>query len=251
MKKILYAFCGLFALSFASSCGVDNYALPEETFKGAFIDKETGEPFQTAVGGTGIRIRMMEYSWSDDPTPYDFYAKADGTFQNTKVFKGTYGVTPEGPFVPLEEEIFDIKGVVEKTYEVGPLLRIEWIGEPIVDNDNGTVTVKVRITRGTDNPDWQHPLAEAWLFVSENSHVADNNYSPNYSTHLSADELEFGKEITIVSGCPTGMGETPIAFPSFSRKYAIRVGVRTNVQITGQNKYNYTTSKIITTDPNY
>ena len=30
------------------------------------------EPFQTAIGNTGIRIRMMEYSWSDTPEPYDF-----------------------------------------------------------------------------------------------------------------------------------------------------------------------------------
>lgn len=245
MKRFKYLFSAVLAFPLVFSCGVDNYDMPEETFRGAFIDKETKAPFQTATGGTGIRIRMMEYSWSDDPTPYDFYAKADGTFQNTKVFKGSYGVTPEGAFVPLGEEIIDIKGVVEKTYEVEPLLRVEWIGEPVVDTEAGTVTVKVKITRGTDNPDWQQPLAEAWLFVAESSHVADNNYSPNLSTHLTAQELEFGKEITIVSGYPKGMtDEDPIKFP-YSREYGIRVAARTNVQITGQNKYNYTTVKII------
>lgn len=248
MKNIKYLLWAVLLPTLVASCGKDNYALPEETFRGAFIDKVTKEPFQTAAGGTGIRIRMMEYSWSDNPLPYDFYAKEDGTFQNTKIFKGNYGVTPEGAFVPLEEEILDIKGVVEKTYEVDPLLRIEWIGEPVVDNASGTVTVKAKITRGTDHPDWQHGIAEAWLFVSENSHVADNNFSPVYSTHLTSAEIELGKEIEIVSGYPKGMGSgTPSAFPSFSRKYAIRVGARTAVQITGQNKYNYSTTRIITT----
>ena len=163
MKTIKYLFLSLVLLAGAMSCAYDNYDLPEETFKGAFIDKETKEPFQTAVGGSGIRIRMMEYSWSDNPQPYDFNVKMDGTFQNTKIFAGEYGVTPEGAFVPLEEERIQIKGVVEKIYEVEPLLRIEWVGEPIVNAD-GTATVKVKITRGTKNADYHQNLSEAFLY---------------------------------------------------------------------------------------
>ena len=45
-------------------------------------------------------------------------------------------------FVPLDEEIIDIKGTVEKTYEIEPLLRVKWVGEPQVNAD-GTVEVKV------------------------------------------------------------------------------------------------------------
>ena len=88
MKKFIYLISCLALLGV--SCSKDNYSEPEETFRGKFVDKETGEPFQTAIGNTGIRIRMMEYSWSDNPQPYDFYAKQDGTFQNTKVFAGEY-----------------------------------------------------------------------------------------------------------------------------------------------------------------
>ena len=66
---------------------------------------------------------------------------------------------PEGAFVPLDEEIIDIKGTVEKTYEIEPLLRVKWVGEPQVNAD-GTVEVKVIITRGTNNPDYQQPLTE-------------------------------------------------------------------------------------------
>jgi len=103
MKKYIYLL--LFSLPLlAASCSKDNYDEPQETFRGKFIDKQTGEPFQTAIGNTGIRIRMMEYSWSDNPQPYDMNVKMDGTFNNTKVFKGEYGITPSGAFVPLEEE---------------------------------------------------------------------------------------------------------------------------------------------------
>ena len=95
------------AVFMAVSCSKDNYAAPEETFRGAFIDKGTGETLQVAPGADinsgGIRIRMMEYSWSDNPTPYDFFAKQDGTFNNTRIFKGTYGVIPEGPSFRLRK----------------------------------------------------------------------------------------------------------------------------------------------------
>lgn len=239
MKKFIYtimSFCML--LSFAS-CETDNYDGPEETFRGAFIDKETKEPFQTAIGNTGIRIRMMEYSWSDKPEPYDFNCKMDGTFQNTKIFAGNYGVKPEGAFVPLEEEVFDIYGTVEKTYEVEPLLRIQWIGEPVVNAD-GTVEVKVKITRGTTNPDYQQNMHEAWLFVSETGYVGDFSFSPRFSTQMVASQLTdvLDKEITIKS-----KGQ----FPEYSRKFFLRVGARTTMTFSGVNRYNYSTIKEITT----
>lgn len=76
MKKIIYYFWTLAAIFIFTSCGNDNYDAPAETFQGAFIDKDTNEPIQTAASTAiehgGIRIRLMEYSWSDNPVPYDF-----------------------------------------------------------------------------------------------------------------------------------------------------------------------------------
>jgi len=269
MKKYIYLL--LFSLPLlAASCSKDNYDEPQETFRGKFIDKQTGEPFQTAIGNTGIRIRMMEYSWSDNPQPYDMNVKMDGTFNNTKVFKGEYGITPSGAFVPLEEERIKISGTVEKTWEVEPLLRVEWVGEPVVNAD-GTVDVKVKILRGTDNPAYQQDLAEAWLFVSENMYVGDFSYSPNYSTRITSDLIKlipnpFDQVITIRTGQPSGftpdllkfqtegvivpdLGPDKIytPFPAYSRKYFLRFGARTTRQFDGTNRYNYTTVKEITT----
>lgn len=238
-RNIICLIVSLFSLAGFTACESDNYAGPEETFRGAFIDKKTKEPFQTAIGNTGIRIRMMEYSWSDTPQPYDFNCMMDGTFNNTKIFAGNYGIIPEGAFVPLEEEIIDIEGTVEKTFEVEPLLRLEWIGEPQVNAD-GSAEVKVKITRGTDNPNYLQPIEEAWLFVGETSFVGDFSFSNRFSTQLVGAAVSdlLDKEITI---------RTKGQFPEYSRKFFLRVGARTTMKFSGTNRYNYTTVKEITT----
>ncbi len=231
-----------------SSCVEDNYAPPAETFTGAFVDMQTKEPFQTAIGNTGARITLMEYSWSENPTPYYMYCKMNGEFNNSKIFEGEYGVRAEGAFVPVEEEIIDLKGVVERTYEVDPFLRVEWIGEPVLNAD-GTATIQVKITRGTSDPDYQHPLSEVWLFVSENQYVGDFSFSPNFSTHLLGATLPvLGETITITTGWPGGIGTgAQKTFPDYERKYFLRVGARTNTQVNGTNVYNYSKIKEITT----
>lgn len=247
MKNFRYFVFLFLALPALISCETDNYDFPAETFRGSFIDAGTNEPFQTAIGNTGIRIAMMEYSWRENPIPYYMNCMMDGKFNNSKIFKGRYGVKPEGAFVPLEEEIIDIKGIVEKNFEVEPLLRVEWIEEPVINAD-GIATVKVKITRGTSNPEYQQPLAEVWLFVSETQYVGDFSYSSNYSTKLIGSTLpSLDKIVTISTGWPSGIGTgSQRSFPSYSRKYFLRVGARTTKSFSGVNRYNYSTIKEIT-----
>lgn len=237
----------------AASCSKDNYAAPKETFRGSFIDKGTGELLQVAPGtgisDGGVRIRMMEYSWSDNPTPYDFFAMQDGTFNNTKIFKGTYGVIPEGPFVPLEEIRLDIKGTVEHDFHVEPFLRVEWAGEPEMLPD-GTVEVKVRITRGTDNPDYQKPLNDAWLYVNQISYIGNSSNSSILSTYISRDELSnynLGDVLTVRTGYPNGFNGgagNPNKFPSMGeRPYFFRFAACTDSANSGVKRYNFTPVK--------
>lgn len=249
MKSINQIALSFLLLAGTTSCGEDdNYRAPSETFKGSIVDAETGAPFETAIGTTGVRIKMMEYSWSDSPTPYYMYSMADGQFNNNKIFKGEYGITPEGAFVPLAEERIQISGTVEKNYEIEPFLRIAWVGEPLV-NDDGTATVQVRIERGTTNPDYQQALAEAWLFVSEIQYVGDYSYSTNYSTKLTGPTLPaLGETFSVTTGWPGGIGTgSQRFFPGYARKYFLRVGARINKQVNSTNVYNYTTVKEITT----
>lgn len=248
MRRIKYVTLFVVLLASVFSCDDDNYDFPAETFKGTIIDAATKEPFQTAIGNTGVRFKMMEYNWSDNPTPYYMYCMMDGTFNNTKIFKGRYGVKPEGAFVPLEEEIFEIEGSVEKQYQVEPFLRVEWVGDPVL-NANGTASVQVKITRGTADPAYQQALIEAWLFVSETQYVGDFSYSTNYSTKLTGANLPtLGQTSTITTGWPGGIGTgSQRAFPDYARKYFLRVGARINKQVNSTNVYNYTTIKEITT----
>jgi hypothetical protein len=248
MKSILYIALSLLLVAGLSSCDEDNYPAPAETFKGSIVDAETGEPFQTAIGNTGVRIKMMEYSWSETPTPYYMYAMMSGEFNNNKIFRGEYGITPEGAFVPVPEERIQIAGTVEKKYEVEPFLRVAWVGEPVV-NENGTATIQVKIDRGTTHPDYQEPLTEVWLFVSETQYVGDFSYSPNFSTKLTGATLPVvGETISITTGWPGGIGTgSQRTFPAYSRKYFLRVGARTSKQVNSTNVYNYTTVKEITT----
>jgi hypothetical protein len=250
MKSIKHIALSLLLVAGMASCAEDdNYPAPAETFKGSIVDAVTGEPFQTAIGGTGVRIKMMEYSWSDTPTPYYMYSMMDGSFNNERIFKGEYGITPEGAFVAVPEERIQISGTVEKNYEVEPFLRVEWVGEPVVNGD-GTATIQVKIDRGTAHPDYQQALAEVWLFVSETQYTGDFSYSPNFSTKLTGGTLPaLGGTVSITTGWPSGVGTgSQRTFPDYSRKYFLRVAARINKQVNSTNVYNYTTVKEITTE---
>lgn len=249
MKKFIY---GLGALLMMFSCApLDNYESPSETLYGKIIDKKTGETVQCEAGSAGIRIQLMEYSWSDNPTPLYLQAKMDGTYYNSKVFKGTYGILPEGPFVPLKQ--FDeetgkvtvdetvtvkIKGSVEQNFEVEPFLRIEWVSEPYVEED-GKISVEVRITRGTDNPDYQHDLCDLGLYLSPTKYLGNNDYVSKFSrlSRFTGDKgnINIGETIKLTSK----------AAPTPNQTWFLRVGARINCPIGGTPRFNYSTVKSI------
>lgn len=129
-----------------------------------------------------------------------------------------------------------------------PFLRVEFVGEPVVNND-GTATIQARIERGTAHADYQQALAEVWLFVSETQYVGDFSYSPVFSTRLTGGSLPvIGETFAITTGWPQGLGTgSQRFFPDFSRKYFLRVGARIDKQVNSTNVYNYSTVKEITT----
>lgn len=238
MRKIVYILSAcLLTLTFGS-CDVDNYKEPKETLYGVVIDKNTGKGLQVDVtNDRGIRLKLMEYSWSDNPTPYYFLSMQDGTFNNTKIFKGDYGVTPQGPFVPVEERDVHIKGKVEMTWEVEPFLNVEWIGEPVV-NSNGSITVQAKITRGTNHPDFQQNVIDIWLMINSSSpYVGEDNHDDRYTFKLTGNEASdaLGKVITLT---------TKDSF-SMNRDYYIRVGARIDTTIEGAKRFNFNEAKTV------
>jgi len=248
MKKILYclSFC-LLSVGLFSCADIDNYDEPKETLKGKVIDKTTKAPIQTEMGDKGIRLKLLELSWSDDPKPYYFTCMQDGTFNNTKIFKGKYNVVPQGAFVPLiikdsdgktvidESQTLDIKGTADLTFEVEPFLNVEWVGQPVL-NPNGNITVQVKVTRGTTNTEYHKDVTEVTLFINSSSYyVADNNYDNRYTTKITGDEAKdcIGKVLTITT---TGNF-------SMERDYYIRVGARIDYNVEGAQRFNYNEPK--------
>jgi hypothetical protein len=148
MKKIIYTTLIIGSVIILYSCSLfelDNYSAPDSTLQGVVTDMD-GNPL-LVESGNGIRIKLMDYGWHDDPLPIYLYGKMDGTYINTKVFSSTYDIVAEGPFVPLvqTDEIGNIivdktkkgvkvSGVTTIDFQVEPFLKVEWINEPTFEN---------------------------------------------------------------------------------------------------------------------
>ncbi len=100
-KRLYYLAFGLVAIVASSCSKLDNYPAPSNTITGETVDAGTGNTVQTEIGSRGTRVKLLETSYSANPTPYYFQSMQDGTFNNTKIFAATYNVSVEGTFVPL------------------------------------------------------------------------------------------------------------------------------------------------------
>jgi hypothetical protein len=229
----------LLALIPFSSCSlfeIDNYEEPAETLEGEVVNVETGEPVLTDQGSEGIIVRLTEVSFGDNVSPNpDFFCMPDGKFRNTKLFRGTYNVRVDGPFIPLvreddrgvpladETQTVDIQGVTNVTFEVQPFLNVEWVGEPEVIN--GKIRAQVRVTRGVSEEDFRAKIepmggysnsflnvTDIQLFVSFSSTVGyrarDERWSSKIEYSGSAFNSLLGQTITIESTgtIPSGSG---------------------------------------------
>lgn len=197
MKKIAnYAvLLALFASSSCSMFELDNYDAPAETLKGEVVDVATGEPILTDQGSEGIRVRLTELSWGDNVAPNpDFFCMPDGTFQNTRLFKGTYNIRVDGPFIPLlreddrgvpladETQTMEIGGVTDVRFEVQPFLKVEWVGSPTVVN--GKVRAQVRVTRGVSEEDFRSKIEPMGGYSDSFFNVTDIQLFVSYSSSV-------------------------------------------------------------------
>lgn len=182
----------------ATSCSLfelDNYDAPEETLVGQVVTAGTGEPVLTDQGSEGIRVRLTELSWGENVTPNpDIFCMPDGSFQNTKLFKGTYNVRVDGPFIPLlreddrgvpladETQTLDIGGTTEVVFEVQPFLKVEWVGSPEVIN--GKVRARVRVTRGVTEQEFRSKIEPMGGYSAAFTNVTDIQLFVSYSSSV-------------------------------------------------------------------
>ncbi|MDP4209241.1 MAG: DUF3823 domain-containing protein [Bacteroidota bacterium] len=237
MKKIIFypLLSLLFTFSSCSMFELDNAEAPAETLQGAVVDAATGDSIQTDQGSEGIRVRLTEANWNGNVTPNDFYCMPNGTFQNTKIFKRTFNIRVDGPFIPLvredangvpiadESKTMEISGVTKVKFEVQPFLKVEMVEKPMVSN--GQITAKVRVTRGVSEADFQAKIepmgnynsaflnmTDIQLFVSYSSTVGyrarDDRWSSKIEYTGSAFNSLFGQVITIKSAGTIPSGRT-------------------------------------------
>lgn len=127
MKKLLYSLLiGISAFCITSCMEIDNFAAPDAHVTGRLIDSTTGENYIT--DHTDSEIRIWEKSYSLNPSPQGIPVKSDGTYNNTKLFAGTYNMLPfNGPYWPADTA-FSVKIGGGKTtvqdFTVTPYLKI-------------------------------------------------------------------------------------------------------------------------------
>lgn len=241
MKKILLyiILCAAPLMVFLSCTEWDNYDEPKETFYGNIIDKGTNENmFTDHTHDNGTRVKMMEYSWSETPDPFYFAVKGDGTFQNTKIFKGTYDITVFGPFVPiLPIKDVVIKGKVKMDFEVEPFLRIILTREPVKNADR-TVTFYYKVERGTTTaPYATRNLSSFKLHGGTNPYIGRKDGDVGeYSVDISSGSIVLGTETSVTSK----------AIPAGRNTVFFRIGGKiADTTIEGQDRYNYSETRRI------
>lgn len=148
MKKILIL--SVFGLLLFSSCKkIDNYSAPDVTLEGKVVDQETGENIPTRQPD-GIKIRLLQQGF-ENPQPYDFWAKSDGSFTNTKLFKGQYKVLAmEGAFEQVSSDTLNIDLTHNQviTLSVVPYVRIKNVNISVA---GGVIKATYNIDRTTSN----------------------------------------------------------------------------------------------------
>lgn len=158
MKKIAILISVLIPL--LCSCTVDTYDSPSETLTGKLICKD-GSPLITEQPN-GFKVRLNEVvNGKITNLPQDFWGRADGTFTNTKIFKGTYVVQPiEGAFFNVDPVEVDIDGTMELTFEVTPFLTIA----ASITTSGPDIIAKYRITKapGAGNITTARLLVSKW-----------------------------------------------------------------------------------------
>jgi hypothetical protein len=237
-KRTFYLLTALFLFNACDLFKLDNYEEPAETLQGEVVDMTTGERVLTDQGSEGIRVRLTELSWKGIETPVhnpDFYCKPDGSFQNTKLFKGTYNIRIDGPFIPLlrdnsngvlladETKEMKISGVTQVKFEVQPFLKVEWASEPVVNA--GKITVRVKVTRAVSIEDFRAKIepmggwnnnftnvTDIQLFVSGSPSVGYRARDERWSNKIDYSDTAFdnllGKPITIQSNGVIPSGRT-------------------------------------------
>ena len=164
--------------SMVSCMEIDNFEGPSAQVSGVVIDKTTGEPMLLDHGVNHIRIWEMSYSLN--PTPQDLAIKEDGTYQNTKLFSGTYNMLPrDGAWWPCDTTYnvaIGKKGTVQN-FEVTPYLHVTDFTADL----SGT-ELKLSCKLQAPVTDGLPMITQVRAFLNTNIHCGPGNQIDYYNT---------------------------------------------------------------------
>lgn len=219
MKKYThYILILLLSVFISCSRDFDNYPEANAEIYGALLDAATNEPMPSEQPN-GFKIRLLTQDIKN-AIPIDFWGMADGTYQNTKVFSGTYKVFPvELAAIQPDTQLLQITGRVQADFKVVPFLRI---GNVVITKEGNTITVNYSLSRSVVTT----KIVNRRLLLGNVPSLSVNVNSQSVATNLSAipDEQLLGVTFT-----------DKITVPGPGTWY-IRVAAATNNPL---GKYNY------------
>lgn len=241
MKKVINILLLGITLMVISSCyKKDNWPGPDARVYGRVMDSYTGEELLSSQGDWGIRI--WERSWKEsEPINQSLPVKQDGTYNNSKMFSGTYDMLPYGgAFFPVDTvKNVVINGITRQDFEVTPYLQL-------IDFETSLhglkLIMKCRLValRRIDLPN----LVEIKPFLSLNTFCGGTSYIniPEYNDK----RIQINKPWIEEMGDDVDTSDTYIIGPLDVKPgytYYVRLGANVN---DANRKYNYT--KIVKID---
>ena len=245
MNKMIKGLMTASVLLAVHACSkVDNYPGPNAAYQGNIIDSVTGQSLLTET--SGAEIELLQTSWVANPDPYYIPSKQDGSFQDTRIFSGTYSVIPtQGAFWPIADTLkTQINGIMNQNFTVVPYLEIINF-EDSVNADSLVMTCNLMCPEPNGLPE----VLEIWPFVNSTPFVGSASSIPNYtisdntnpSYNLAAINSNWNATIAATTYRLVVHGLLP------GRTYYARLGVRVN---DSYKKYNFSPIVAVTTAGN-
>ena len=256
-------------MSLSSCFELDNWDAPNCTIRGTVIDTFTNEPLLSSQNDW--QLRYWERSWSGHEggatTYQELRIKQDGTYQNTKLFAGTYDILPyDGPFWTIVDTTknVQISGTTELNFKVTPYLSISdytyaHTNMPSPRQSEPALLIKFRVKApllekrvGSELRTIPN-LREIRVFISHtdfcgngsDSNIGHSDYT-NSNSYARRDINQTWTNILNSEGADKANNTSPeYSFTIPVKKgytYSVRVGASTN---TGGNRFNYSPIKKI------
>lgn len=241
-RAMVVSFIAASMLISLSSCEIDTLDEPDGIITGVIRDTKAADGVFWTEQPNGVQISCTDLSWTESETSggQTFWAKADGTFRNTKVFAAQYSIRPtNGAFHSAVTQEVEVKSNQETTlvFDVIPYCSFQEVSIAKDPNTSGAVLVKFKVTT---NPVADNPATEAdeaisatprhWriLATSRTPYVGNNIFDADVSTtDQTLTESQLGTLITYSkTGFKTGT------------TYYIRLGAR--CVESPQDRYNMT-----------